>query len=159
MLKAVRDGDRQTLLQFQAWEGRSTSVDVVGLECLDGRYSLAVLLCPAQLEEPYALLLQRLVEGRDRAVEAGFWAASSEDWSIGRAVVWRFASRSRAWWRRLARHGPARRVIKLPSATRTGRKGRCFAPADRVTRHRTISGLSVATRSRREDIGAGLYSP
>jgi hypothetical protein len=73
MIESVRAADWEALRRFQDWEGLSTSVDVVGLKCVDGRCSLAVLLCPAQLEEPYALMLQELVAGCAGPVADGFW--------------------------------------------------------------------------------------
>jgi hypothetical protein len=62
-LKAVEDVDWNVLLSFQGWDGRLTSADIIGLKCIDGRCSLAVLLCPASLEEPYTLFTQKFVDG------------------------------------------------------------------------------------------------
>lgn len=73
MIESVRAADWEALRDFQEWEGISTSVDVIGLKCADGQCSLAVLLCPAQLEEPYALMLQQLVPGCDGPVAGAFW--------------------------------------------------------------------------------------
>ena len=73
LIESVKDADWEALSPVQDWEGLSTSVDVVGLKCLDGRCSLAVLLCPAQLEEPYALMLQEPVSSCDGPLEGRFW--------------------------------------------------------------------------------------
>lgn len=75
LIKSVRAADWVSILSFQDWDGLSTSVDVVGLKCVDERCSLAVLLCPAQLEEPYALMLQALVSDCDGPLANGFWGS------------------------------------------------------------------------------------
>jgi hypothetical protein len=61
LMRAVEDVDWKLLLSFQEWNGNLTSADVIGLKCVDGRCSLAVLLCPATLEESYELIVQKSV--------------------------------------------------------------------------------------------------
>ena len=60
-MRAVENVDWDSLLSFQEWHGNLTSADVIGLKCVDGRCSLAVLWCPARLEEPNELIVQKPV--------------------------------------------------------------------------------------------------
>jgi hypothetical protein len=73
LLNAVRKADLESLGRFQEWEGKLTSVDVVGLQCADGRCSLAVFWCPAQLDEPYAVMLQQAIQDCRGSLATDFW--------------------------------------------------------------------------------------
>jgi hypothetical protein len=75
LLSAVRKADLETLRHFQEWDGRLTSVDVIGLKCVDGRCSLAALWCPAQVEEPYSVMLQQPMLDCVGLPDADFWGA------------------------------------------------------------------------------------
>jgi hypothetical protein len=61
LLSAVGAEDWDAMRRFQDGKGSAANFDVVGLKCVDGRCSLAVLYCPHAFEEPYRLVLQNLV--------------------------------------------------------------------------------------------------
>ena len=73
MLECIRVADWEALRQFQEGDGLSTNVAVVGLKCVDGCCSLAALLCPCRLEDPYVLLLQELVPDCAGPLAGAFW--------------------------------------------------------------------------------------
>jgi hypothetical protein len=73
LIQAVRDANWEALSKLQEWLGSATSADVIGLKCIDGQCSLAVLLCPAELDHPYALMLQELI-GCDGPLVDSFWS-------------------------------------------------------------------------------------
>jgi hypothetical protein len=73
MIRCIRVADWEGLHHFQEGDGLSTNVDVVGLKCVDGRCSLAALLCPFRLEDPYVLLLQELVPDCTGPLAGAFW--------------------------------------------------------------------------------------
>lgn len=73
ILEAVETENWNQLDEFQESHGSITSVEVIHLRCLDGRHSLAALVCPSSLDEPYFVLRQKQVEASLASLQPPFW--------------------------------------------------------------------------------------
>jgi hypothetical protein len=73
MLKAARCHRWGELAAFQEWVATSADADAYLLRCPDGRYFMAVIYCPYELEDIYKLLHQEQIEGHALPVNGGTW--------------------------------------------------------------------------------------
>jgi hypothetical protein len=62
LLSAIRRHDWQRVLTYQRWIGSQPNAEVFCIKCPDQQLSLAMILAPFELDEPYALMHKELIE-------------------------------------------------------------------------------------------------
>lgn len=62
LLSAIRVHDWPKAATFQHWLGSQPNAEVYGVRCPDHRLSLAMILAPFELDEPYTLMHTELID-------------------------------------------------------------------------------------------------
>ena len=62
LLSAIQIRDWQKVSTFQGWLGSQPNAEVYGVRCPDHQLSLAMILAPFELDEPYTLMHTELID-------------------------------------------------------------------------------------------------
>jgi hypothetical protein len=73
MMEAVRGHRWDDLRRFQNWQATSADADVYLFKCTDGRYNLAVIYCPYELEGVYRIVHQEQIAPEDAPISGEPW--------------------------------------------------------------------------------------
>jgi hypothetical protein len=73
MMEAVRGHRWDDLRRFQNWQATSADADAYLFKCTDGRYNLAVIYCPYELEGVYRIVHQEQIAPEAAPISGESW--------------------------------------------------------------------------------------